>query len=403
MDDTLYQAQQAEYKQLSQYLAGKLSTEQGSNVELELTENQDGSVSASQAERALEALRIKNRVIKEKYRGLITPTIRANAILTERLERQIHFIIQKIDNREERYAKELTLLKEKARKHNEERFQTKPRNAPEVRNNTIESLPRSGAQQLRALQQGALQEGNPQYAATNKSPIGTEIAPKKPGRKKNTSSPSTEEEEDEDDFAPQQAGGQYFYGDNNSDDESDSNLLEEKLVQSLTANGFDGKELLKEASGKTKMEKIKNVIRSARANSGFYFPVFTLSAALCIDLLEAVKVPLDAVGVGTAFAIIAGILKWGLFAPFVWINTINSGDSMTKKQIRRFLRGALAKRIYFFVLNPLIELVPVLGSFWPGTFLFVLLLVNSRNVLAQNFIKSLSVTKDPRFQKILNK
>jgi len=121
------------------------------------------------------------------------------------------------------------------------------------------------------------------------------------------------------------------------------------------------------------LSKLKTIVMDSKKVS-YSFPVFTLSVALAVDILEWANAALQVVGVGFGILALISIIKWGVFIPIIFISTFGDVSFMEKRIIKKYI----LQRYQIQILSLLAELIPVIGSFWPGTFLFVLFVVNAK-------------------------
>lgn len=148
----------------------------------------------------------------------------------------------------------------------------------------------------------------------------------------------------------------------------------EEIKDVLRKHEIEFKEFLRELPGHDKYEKLQSIIQESR-NVDYSFPVFILSAALLVDVIEWVNV-IPGAGLGTI--IILSVIKYTTLVPFLFITTFGNAGFVSRIIVRKLLKTAILKRGYFYIMSPLAEFIPFLGAFWPATLLFTVWLVNAK-------------------------
>lgn len=162
------------------------------------------------------------------------------------------------------------------------------------------------------------------------------------------------------------------YADNSSEPRIQETL--KQIKKTLLENDIAPEEFFNSLPGSNEVSKLQSIIRESK-NVSYVFPVFTLATAALVDIIEWVNaLP----GAGLVTLIILSIIKYGALVPIIWISTFGGTGFVTRSLVRKFINGLIFKRWYFLVLSPLAEFIPILGSFWPGTILFVLWLLNAK-------------------------
>jgi hypothetical protein len=149
-----------------------------------------------------------------------------------------------------------------------------------------------------------------------------------------------------------------------------------RIKKTLVENDIAPEEFFSSLPGSDEVSKLQSIIRESK-NVSYVFPVFTLATAALIDMIEWINA-LPAAGFITL--IILSIIKYGALVPIIWISTFGGTGFITRSLVRKFINGLIFKRWYFLILSPLAEFIPILGSFWPGTLLFVFWLLNAKTV-----------------------
>ena len=147
-----------------------------------------------------------------------------------------------------------------------------------------------------------------------------------------------------------------------------------QIKKTLLENDIAPEEFFNNLPGSDAVSKLQSIIRESK-NVSYVFPVFTLATAALVDMIEWINA-LPAAGFITL--LILSIIKYGALVPIIWISTFGGAGFVTRSLVRKFINGLIFKKWYFLILSPLAEFIPILGSFWPGTLLFVLWLLNAK-------------------------
>ncbi len=147
-----------------------------------------------------------------------------------------------------------------------------------------------------------------------------------------------------------------------------------QIKKTLVENDIAPEEFFSSLPGSDEVSKLQSIIRESK-NVSYVFPVFTLATAALVDMIEWINaLP----GAGFITLLILSVIKYGALVPIIWISTFGGTGFVTRSLVRKFINGLIFKRWYFLALSPLAEFIPLLGSFWPGTILFVLWLLNAK-------------------------
>jgi len=148
----------------------------------------------------------------------------------------------------------------------------------------------------------------------------------------------------------------------------------EEIKDVLRKHEIEAKEFLQELPGRDHYEKLQSIIRESR-NVSYSFPLFIIATAVLVDVIEYINL---LPGAGLITLIILSIIKYTTLVPILFITTFGNAGFVSRIIMRKLLARAFIRKGYFFIISPLIEFIPFLGAFWPGTLLFTLWLVNAK-------------------------
>ncbi len=162
-----------------------------------------------------------------------------------------------------------------------------------------------------------------------------------------------------------------------------------QIKKILLQNDIAPEEFLSNLPGSGEVSKLQSIIRESK-NVSYVFPVFTLATAALVDIIEWINaIP----GAGFVTLIILSIIKYGALVPIIWISTFSGTGFVTRNLVRKFINGLIFKKWYFLILSPLVEFIPILGSFWPGTLLFVFWLLNAKTTAGRILLELATIAR----------
>lgn len=162
--------------------------------------------------------------------------------------------------------------------------------------------------------------------------------------------------------------------------------LEETVVKEvsevLQKYGFSIENFLNDIPGLSKKDKILHLVEEG-SRTPYSFPVFLLSVALLIDVAEIIPTAINAIpAVGQVLSItistVAWISKMLIFMPILFFATFGTVNFAVRRVMRKYLINTWLRKGVFVILGLFIEVTPLIGSLWPGTFIFTLFLVNAK-------------------------
>ncbi len=371
---TLQELQQQEYEKIKQELESRLSSERGAQMEIEATQLPSGLLSTEKVDREFQKVLFENRQKIEQYRGTASVRIRENQILYHQIEDLLQLIAQNIHNQEDEYRTQLQDLQERVASSNAFVLQ---KQQEEARAEDLEK--RSG---IPHFEKNTPAQNKTDIDARQKANADTkenELNEQKNAiedRNIQLIQQVTEEE-----ILKQQLPGEILAEEQEREDEAQQDTLQ-SLQKILQREGLDPKEFMQDTKGGDTLSKFKAILADSKKVS-YSLPVFTLGIALAVDIIEWANAPLEAAGVGFAVLFILSVIKWCVFIPIIFISTFGDAGLIEKRIVKKYILKRYQKQI----LSLLVELIPVIGSFWPGTFLFVLFVVNAKTQAGQLLLK----------------
>ncbi len=154
------------------------------------------------------------------------------------------------------------------------------------------------------------------------------------------------------------------------------NIIQE-VKELLTKEGFDPDDFLRHIPGREELDKVLKLAEESKKVS-YSFPVFILSLALCVDVLEALPSLIPAIGIFGTWTVMG--LKWLIFIPIVYVATVGGENFLTRQLVKRVIIRGIVKRAFVAVTVPLLAFIPYIGALFPETFLMTLFLVNSKTL-----------------------
>lgn len=360
---SLQELQQEEYEKIKQELESRLNSERGTHIDIEATQLTSGLLSTEKVARVFQTVLLENRQKIEQYRGMASVRLRENQTLYGRIENLLQLIAQNIHNQEDEYRVRLQDLQARVSSNNAFVLQ---KQREEARAEDLEK--RSGVPRFEktTLDQNQADIDARQKAKNNAEE--NELQQQKMDVKDGNIrliQQATQEEIQKQQITPNILTA--F-----QETEAAQNTLN-TIQKILRKQGLDPAEFMRDVKGSGTLSKLKTIVMDSKKVS-YSFPVFTLSVALAVDILEWANAALQVVGVGFGILALISIIKWGVFIPIIFISTFGDVSFIEKRIIKKYI----LQRYQIQILSLLAELIPVIGSFWPGTFLFVLFVVNAK-------------------------